>query len=131
MSSELVKKLEKLNARYEEGLEFLWKDIGNNQENQRIIKQEHSKHCEKQQMKGMNLRELVNDKDNFAAPEEAEKLFVQVGYELKMKEPFYQLTEEQQNRLERLRRKRQFVVSPCIYDSWAIEQEKLGEEEAE
>lgn len=45
-----------------------------------------------------------------------------------MKEPFYQLTEEQQNRLERLRRKRQFVVSPCIYDSWAIEQEKLKEE---
>lgn len=44
-----------------------------------------------------------------------------------MKEPFYQLTEEQQNRLERLRRKRQFVVSPCIYDSWAIEQEREEE----
>ncbi|EAD5935106.1 hypothetical protein EZL62_01660 [Listeria monocytogenes] len=44
-----------------------------------------------------------------------------------MQEPFYQLDEEQQNRLERLRRKRRFVVSPRLHDM-GDEQEKLEEE---
>lgn len=96
MSSELLEELAEEYADYIRSGEIeIAIGIG---ESIRIVKQ----HEAQQKKGGMNLRDLVNDEENFATPEEAEKLFIQAGYELKMKEPFYQLDEEQQNLLNEL-----------------------------
>ncbi|EAH0491786.1 hypothetical protein D3Y79_02365 [Listeria monocytogenes] len=157
MSSELVKKLEdreqtlrenSLVYRLDEGYDYGF--IDGFLEATNIVKAH-----EAEQMKGMDLRKLVDDKDNYATPEEAEKLFIQAGYTLvtkneQMKEPFYQLDEEQEKLLEKC--KKEFRCLRLIYTSdkacedlismyplslraihafttWAIEQEKKEEEE--
>ncbi|EAD6247431.1 hypothetical protein ACORB6_002939 [Listeria monocytogenes] len=98
MSSELVKKLEdkehtlRENLFYKSDEEYDHGYIRGFWEAMSIVEQH-----EVEQMKGMDLRELVNDEANFATPEEAEKLFIQAGYELEMKEPFYQLDGEKKS----------------------------------